>query len=114
MLVFLFLFSFLGPVIYDEWGEIEVDRTQVITIYEEEYTYVNEFGETITVIQQTEIESDNLKAPPSKEHLLGTDEKGMDVFVRLMYGGRISASTVSPFMAPAILSGATKKSDPSS
>lgn len=90
MLVFLFLFSFLGPVIYDEWGEIEVDRTQVITIYEEEYTYVNEFGETITVIQQTEIESDNLKAPPSKEHLLGTDEKGMDVFVRLMYGGRIS------------------------
>lgn len=90
MLVFLFLFSFLGPVIYDEWGEIEVDRTQVITIYEEEYTYVNEFGETITVIQQTEIKSDNLKAPPSREHLLGTDEKGMDVFVRLMYGGRIS------------------------
>ena len=29
ILVFLFLFSFLGPVIYNRWGETEVDRTQV-------------------------------------------------------------------------------------
>ncbi len=90
ILVFLFLFSFLGPVIYNKWGEIEVDRTPTITIYEEEFTYIDEFGEKITIIQQTEILSDNLKAAPSWDHLLGTDEKGMDVFVRLMYGGRIS------------------------
>lgn len=32
----------------------------------------------------------NEYASPSKDHLLGTDDKGMDVFVRLMYGGRIS------------------------
>ena len=90
MLVFLFAFSFLGPLIYSKWGETEVDRTQVVTIVEVEHTYVNEFGEEITVIQELEIVSDNLKAKPGWDHLLGTDEKGMDVFTRLMYGGRIS------------------------
>lgn len=29
-------------------------------------------------------------APPSKEHLLGTDKNGMDILTRLMYGGRVS------------------------
>ena len=90
ILVFLFLFSFLGPVIYNKWGETEVDRTQVAQIYTEEKTVINEFGEEITIIQEIEIFNDNLKAYPSKDHLLGTDEKGMDIFVRLMYGGRIS------------------------
>lgn len=32
MIVFLVLFSFLGPVIYDKWGEETVDRTEVIVI----------------------------------------------------------------------------------
>ena len=90
MLVFLFLFSFLGPVVYNKWGETEVDRNQVITIIEVEHTYINEYGEEIVIIQELEIETDNLKAKPSWDHLLGTDEKGMDVFTRLMYGGRIS------------------------
>ena len=90
MLVFLFLFSFLGPVIYTEWGETEVDRTRVITVVQVPHTYIDEYGEEITIIQELEIETDNLKASPSWDHLLGTDEKGMDIFVRLMYGGRIS------------------------
>ena len=37
MLIFLFLFSFLGPVVYNKWGETEVDRNQVITIIEVEF-----------------------------------------------------------------------------
>ena len=90
ILVFLFAFAFLGPVVYNQWGETEVDRTQVITYIDVEKTYINEFGEEITVIQRLEIASDNLKASPSWDHLLGTDEKGMDIFTRLMYGGRIS------------------------
>jgi len=90
ILVFLFAFSFLGPVVYNKWGETEVDRTQVITYIEVEKPYINEYGEEMTIIQRIEIETDNLKAKPSWDHLLGTDEKGMDIFTRLMYGGRIS------------------------
>lgn len=91
LLAFLFLFSFLGPVIYNKWGEIEVDRKEVISYTYNEIEYVNENGETVTVIQRIEtISSINMKANPSSDHLLGTDEKGMDVFTRLMYGGRIS------------------------
>ena len=90
ILVFLFAFSFLGPLVYNQWGETQVDRTEVITYIDVEKTYINEFGEEITVIQRLEIASDNLKAAPSWDHLLGTDEKGMDIFTRLMYGGRIS------------------------
>ena len=31
-----------------------------------------------------------VKAPPSKNHLLGTDQGGRDMLTRLMYGGRVS------------------------
>lgn len=91
MIVFLILFSFLGPVIYDKWGEETVDRTRVVQEIVSTYTYVDENGQEITVQEVLKHESDaNYYADPSKDHLLGTDDKGMDVFVRLMYGGRIS------------------------
>lgn len=91
LIVFLFLFSFLGPVVYTAWGEETVDRSLVVTQIETTYTYTDENGNEITVIEVLEHEEYmNKYADPSAEHLLGTDEKGMDVFVRLMYGGRIS------------------------
>ncbi|MGH2561707.1 MAG: ABC transporter permease, partial [Thermomicrobiales bacterium] len=34
----------------------------------------------------------NIEAPPSGEHILGTDAAGRDVFARLVYGARISMS----------------------
>ena len=68
MIVFLFLFSFLGPIVYSRWGETEVDRTQIITYIDVEHEYVNEYGETVTVIQQLEIETDinTILSIPSK------------------------------------------------
>ena len=91
LIIFLFLFSFLGPAIYAKWGEVTVDRnitkTEIIT----NHTYTDEFGKEVTVIQVlTHISEINAYDAPSGNHLLGTDDKGMDVFVRLMYGGRIS------------------------
>jgi peptide/nickel transport system permease protein len=91
MIALLFIFSFLGPVVYSKWGEQTVDRTPVIQQIENTYTFVDEDGNSIEVTEIVEHESNiNSYASPSAEHLLGTDDKGMDVFVRLMYGGRIS------------------------
>ena len=91
MIAFLFLFSFLGPVIYQKWGEETVDRTKVSNFIYQTYEYTDKDGNKIEVVEQLEhVSSINNYASPDKEHILGTDDKGMDVFVRLMYGGRIS------------------------
>ncbi len=90
MVVGLFLFSFLGPVVYTAWGEIELDRSGKVQYAEDDYTFTAG-GVTYTVHQTTETHLiDNFLAPPSNSHILGTDDQGYDVFVRLMYGGRIS------------------------
>ena len=65
------------------------------------FEYVNANGETekhtitmrgnnyvIYTMQQTHLI--DMYAEPSAQHLLGTDDHGMDVLTRLMYGGRIS------------------------
>ncbi len=90
MVVSLFIFSFIGPLVYTEWGEIELDESgkKEYSISTTTYT-VN--GREYTLRQTTEKDiKDNLLAPPSSEHILGTDNEGYDIFVRLMYGGRIS------------------------
>ena len=90
MVIALFLFSFVGPLIYTAWGEIEVDYAGKATYAESQTTYtVN--GQTYTLRQSVETRlKDNSLSAPSAEHILGTDTGGYDVFVRLMYGGRIS------------------------
>ena len=90
MVVSLFLFSFVGPLFYTQWGEIELDESGKVEYAVSETTYtVN--GQTYTVRQTTEKAlKDNFLAAPSSRHLLGTDNEGYDIFVRLMYGGRIS------------------------
>ncbi len=110
MVVGLFLFSFVGPLIiadpgttvdengvmgYDpndgKWGETELDESGKIEYATAEVTFTDSNGQTYTIKQTTEKNlKDNLRAPISSEHWLGTDNEGYDVFVRLMYGGRIS------------------------
>ncbi len=91
MIVAVFLFSFLGPVIYDRWGEEEVDRTPVKNQFVYTYTQTDADGNEFTVTEVLEhVSNINSYAPPGGAHILGTDDKGYDVFSRLMYGGRIS------------------------
>ncbi len=90
MVVGLFIFSFFGPLIYTQWGEIELDESGKTEYATSVSTYEVD-GVTYTVHQTTEKAlKDNFLSPPSSEHILGTDNEGYDVFVRLMYGGRIS------------------------
>ena len=99
MVVFLFLFSFLGPVVYSKWEEDVPDRreigNEIISETYNEYVIIGEDGQEITITEVLTVkERLNKFAVPSWEHLLGTDDQGMDVFVRLMYGGRISLTIV--------------------
>lgn len=74
---------------------------EAITNRERSFDFVNADGVTethtiqmrgnsyvISTEQQTYLI--DMYSPPSAEHLLGTDDHGMDVLTRLMYGGRIS------------------------
>lgn len=98
IIVGLILFSWLGPVILKAsgygWGETDIDYTPFI-----EYSQpipievTGSDGQTYIVYQIAETQQNlNSKAYPSWNHLLGTDKAGMDVFARLMYGGRVSLS----------------------
>ena len=91
MVVSLFLFCFVGPLVYTRWGETEVDRTQVLRYEDSKEVSYTVDGTEYQVRQVRERwTSDNNKSAPSKDHLLGTDNLAYDVFTRLMYGGRVS------------------------
>ena len=89
MLVALLVFCWLGPVVYHLWGESETDYSGKIDCIVTEKAF--DTGETYyqVVVTYSDI---NYLAPPTTDHVLGTDEKGMEVFIRLMYGGRLSLS----------------------
>ncbi len=90
MVIGLFLFSFVGPLVYTEWGETELDESGKFEYAVSETTYtVNGVEYTLKQVTEKQLK-DNFLAAPSKDHILGTDNEGYDIFVRLMYGGRIS------------------------
>ena len=100
MVIGLFLFSFVGPLFFadttsdysddSKWGEIELDESGK-TEYAASVTTYTVDGVEYTLHQTTEkYLKDNFLAAPSSKHILGTDNEGYDIFVRLMYGGRIS------------------------
>ena len=91
MIVFLFTFSFLGPEIYTRWGETEPDRRPITVEDEIAITYEDAQGNKIEATQIIFINKETRAYQGiSLDHLLGTDDQGLDIFVRLMYGGRIS------------------------
>ena len=101
MLASLFLFCWLGPLVYNRWGETETDRSK--TPDYTFYTVTDENG--VEYVQAIVTYNDiNKLAAPSSEHLLGTDEQGMDIFTRLMYGGRLSLtiSFIAVFLTSAL------------
>lgn len=99
MFLFLLLFSFLGPL-FVPWGETEVDYSGGETVYNITRIEAEVDGETFTVYSVEEYTpSINVHAGSftyshegenSRLHVFGTDENGRDIFVRLMYGGRLS------------------------
>ncbi|MDH5202065.1 MAG: ABC transporter permease [Nitrospirota bacterium] len=50
------------------------------------------FAPLISQYDPDRIDLDAIKEPPSSKHLFGTDNKGRDIFSRVLYGGRISIS----------------------
>ena len=97
MLVVLFSFAFIGPpLMYAfgyEWQETQTDLTPTIKRASStlDVKTTDKDGNEFAIIQFVEEEVGiNSYAPMTASHPLGTDEKGMDVFIRLMYGGRVS------------------------
>lgn len=110
MFLAVLLFSFLGPV-FVGWDEDEIDRSPQYRIEytNEEHTAIGPDGVEYTyyTISFSQNQMLNSRAPAGTYgykrdpatgeltgerafHLLGTDKQGYDIFVRLMYGGRLS------------------------
>lgn len=91
ILIFLFLFSFIGPL-FSPWGEDDMDYTagkdDVVTSV---IQFEGEDGETNTCYYiAVSPSTSNAKGDITKDHWLGTDDYAKDILTRLMYGGRVS------------------------
>lgn len=92
MIIFVFLFSFLGPVVTNVifgYGETEVFQIPRESELLSTASFSGADGKVYEYYDRS-ISTIGVKAPPSSDHILGTDTNGFDILVRLMYGGRIS------------------------
>lgn len=98
----LVIFSFFGPWILkllDKidflniihiWGEVEPDQSGSVVLNESQLKFTVGGEEFKCYDVYNYVREDNTYAGISFAHWLGTDDKGYDIFTRLMYGGRIS------------------------
>lgn len=89
LMLFLFLFSFIGPL-FTGWEQNEIDRSIRQVVYSpsqltDDCYYVGEVENTVAKLAPPMSRSED-----GRIHILGTDKDGRDNFTRLMYGGRIS------------------------
>jgi peptide/nickel transport system permease protein len=92
MVIFVFLFSFLGPVILKPiygYRETQVHRIERTSDLVTRANFEGSDGQTYQFYDKS-VTKVWYKAPPSREFPLGTDTNGFDILTRLMYGGRIS------------------------
>ncbi|TAH69518.1 MAG: ABC transporter permease [Anaerolineaceae bacterium] len=92
MIIFVFVFSFVGPIIIDAtWGykETQVFKIERISDMVTTAQFAGPDGKVYDYYDKSQTQV-LFKAPPSFDHWLGTDTSGFDIFTRLMYGGRIS------------------------
>ena len=65
------------------------------------------FQNKLAVLDPNQSDLLNIRTCPSREHLLGTDDLGRDIFTRLLYGGRISIAVGVISMLLQLLIGVT-------
>ena len=80
ILVFMAIFCYIGPF-FCPYGEYELFYINKATNEEYSSNDISNMPSNVTV---------NSKEPPSRRHLLGTNQDGQDVFTRLMIGGLVS------------------------
>lgn len=92
MIIVLFLFSFVGPF-FTRWGETDQDftggRPKQVNV---DISYTDPEGNLCKAIIVT-VDYPTLNQYDTRltaSHPLGTDDKGMDILTRLMYGGQVS------------------------
>lgn len=94
MIVFLFVFCWVGPL-FSPYGENDMDRTPgvIVVVTPIEVSVTNAEGEletfTVYKVDRSEVQL-NTNALPSSTHWLGTDSEARDILTRVMYGGRLS------------------------
>lgn len=88
MIVSLFLFCWLGPVIYNQWDPTEVDSKGKVS-YTETAVLDKDGNVLFYQVVETGMFNSNYDKP-SARHPLGTDKLGRDVLARLMEGGKVS------------------------